>query len=151
MSDPLQIVCPHDDVVNRVPADRLAEHPKCGKCKQPLFTGKPLALTAQRFDAHLRTSSIPIIVDFWASWCGPCLMMAPAFEKAASLLEPHFRLAKVDTEAEQALAARFGIRSIPTLILLAGGKEVARQSGALTSPEMIANWARTQISNGRPA
>jgi thioredoxin 2 len=151
MSDPLQIVCPHDDVVNRAPADRLAEQPKCGKCKQPLFTGKPLALTAQRFDAHLRTSSIPIIVDFWASWCGPCLMMAPAFEKAASLLEPHFRLAKVDTEAEQALAARFGIRSIPTLILLAGGKEVARQSGALTSPEMIANWARTQISNGRPA
>ena len=150
MSEPLQIVCPHDGAVNRVPAARLADEPRCGRCKEPLFSGRPAELTARDFDVHVNASGIPLLVDFWAPWCGPCLVMAPAFEKAAESLEPHFRLAKVNTETEQALASRFGIRSIPTMILFAGGKEVARQSGALTSPEAIAKWARDQSGNGRP-
>jgi len=142
MSELRQIVCPHDDAVNRVPAERLADHPKCGKCHQPLFAAAPLELTTERFDRHLTQSAIPLLVDFWAPWCGPCKMMAPAYQQAARLLEPGMRVAKVNTEAEPALAARYGIRSIPTLILFANGQEVARQSGAMTSAEGIAGWAR---------
>jgi thioredoxin 2 len=144
VSDLKQIVCPHDNAVNRVPASRLTDHPKCGKCHQPLFVGTPLELTAQSFEKHSAQTQLPLLVDFWAPWCGPCNMMAPAYHKAAALLEPQFRLAKVNTEDNQALAARFGIRSIPTLILFANGREVARQSGALMQPEQIASWARSQ-------
>jgi thioredoxin 2 len=140
-TDPVQIVCPHDGVINRVPAGRLADAPRCGKCSEPLFTGAPLALDEAGFNRQLAHSQLPLLVDFWAPWCGPCRMMAPAFEKAAGMAEPQIRFAKVNTEDSPNLAARFGIRSIPTMILFAGGREVARQSGAMTRAEQIAAWA----------
>ena len=115
--------------------------------RQPLFAGEPAELSASNFDRHLTQSQIPLLVDFWAPWCGPCRMMAPAFAKAAGLIEPRLRLAKVNTEDESGLGARFGIRSIPTLVLFAEGRELARQSGALTSAEQIARWAASQFSH----
>jgi len=144
MTETVQVVCPHDGTVNRLPAARLGDGPKCGRCKQPLFVGKPLELTTEQFERHLEESGIPIVVDFWAPWCGPCRMMAPAYEEAARLLEPHYRLAKVNTDTEQALGARYVIRSIPTLAVFEHGKEVARQPGAITSPSAIADWVRRQ-------
>lgn len=141
---PILIPCPHCAAMNRAAASRLDELPTCGRCHQALFTGKPVALTGADFDKHALRSELPLLVDFWAPWCGPCLSMAPAFEAAAKALEPRMRLAKVDTEAEPALGARFAIRSIPTMILFAGGREIARQSGAM-SAEQIQRWARTQL------
>jgi thioredoxin 2 len=146
-AEAIQIVCPHDGALNRVPTARLAEGPVCGRCHQPLFAGEPLELSARDFERHLEKGQLPLLVDFWAPWCGPCRMMAPAFAKAASLLEPRLRLAKVNTENEPALGQRFGIRSIPTMVLFANGGEVTRQSGALTSAEHIARWA---LSNFPP-
>lgn len=131
--------------MNRLPPERLGQSPRCGRCHQPLFRGRPLALTTGDFDRHALRSELPLLVDFWAPWCAPCLTMAPQFEAAAQALEPRMRLAKVDTEAETALAARYGIRSIPTLILIRGGRELARQSGAL-SREQIVDWARRALA-----
>ena len=145
MTEPLHIVCPHCHTTNRVAAGHLASDPGCGQCHQPLFTRQSLALDAASFERHIGRSQVPVLVDFWAPWCGPCRMMAPAFEQAAALLEPQMRLAKVNTEAEQPLAARFNIRSIPTLALFVGGREVARQAGAFRSAQDIAQWARSHL------
>jgi thioredoxin 2 len=138
------VVCPHCSAVNRIPGDRLGDKPRCGKCSNPLFTGKPLELTAAAFDRQIQRSELPLVVDFWAEWCGPCKMMAPAFTQAAAELEPRVRLAKVDTEAEQAVAARYAIRSIPTLILFRGGREVARQAGAMSRNDIV-QWVNRAL------
>ncbi|HEY0310415.1 MAG TPA: thioredoxin TrxC [Luteimonas sp.] len=144
MNSPVLVPCPACGALNRVPDGRLGEAPACGKCHQPLFTGKPLALDEAGFALHVERGGLPVLVDFWAPWCGPCRMMAPHFEQAAAQLEPRVRLAKVDTEAEPGLGGRFGIRSIPTLALFAGGREVARQAGAMGSADIV-RWARAHL------
>jgi thioredoxin 2 len=144
MSAALHVVCPHCSAVNRLPDERLAQGPKCGNCHQPLFTGHPLALTSASLHTHINRNDIPLVVDFWAPWCGPCLAMAPQYEQAASLLEPRVRLAKLDTQSEQQAGAEFAIRSIPTMVLFKGGREVARQSGAMGSAD-IARWVQSRL------
>ena len=144
MSESLHIVCLHCEAVNRIPTARLGEKPKCGRCHQQLFTAHPGELTEANFERHVDRSDIPLLVDFWAPWCGPCKMMAPAFEQAAVQLEPHLRLVKVNTEVEQRLGAKYGIRSIPTLALFQHGREVARQAGAMGTADIV-RWALDSV------
>jgi len=141
MSDTLHVVCPHCDRTNRLPAARLTEAPNCGACHEALFTGHPVALDDARFARHVSNSDLPLVVDFWAPWCGPCRSMAPAFEQAAAALEPAVRLAKINTDEAQAVAGRYGIRSIPTLIVFRGGQEIARQSGAMPAAA-LGEWIK---------
>jgi thioredoxin 2 len=144
MRDTLHLVCPHCAAVNRLPTPRLAQAPNCGQCHRPLFEAHPAELGAANFAKHLGRNDIPVLVDFWAPWCAPCKAMAPQFVQAARLLEPQVRLAKVDTEAEPALAAQYGIRNIPTLALFKDGREVARQAGAMGAQD-IARWVRSHL------
>jgi len=144
MSQQLQLVCPHCAAINRVQAERLGDGPVCGQCKQALFSGSPIELTAANFDRHISQSDLPVLVDFWAPWCGPCRMMTPVIEQVARDLGQIVRVAKLDTEAEGAIAARFGIRSIPTLAIFHQGRELRRQSGAVSFP-VLQNWVQSVL------
>lgn len=143
-SNSVHIVCPHCHAINRVPMERLNAAPKCGACHRALFVGQPVELSDGNFNLHLTRNDIPLLVDFWAPWCGPCRTMAPAFAQAASILEPHMRLAKINTEEEQMLGARYHIRSIPTLVVFQNGQEIARQSGAMNQRDLVL-WAQSVI------
>jgi thioredoxin 2 len=138
----MEIVCPHCSAVNRVQSDRLNERPKCGRCKEELFAGHPVELNAGNFERTITRTGIPVVVDFWASWCGPCKMMASVYQQAAARLEPKVRLAKVNTETEQMLASQFRIQSIPTLVIFKNGREVARQPGAMDLNNLL-RWIQT--------
>jgi thioredoxin 2 len=141
----LHVVCPHCHTTNRVQSADLAKGPDCGSCHRTLFDGHPQNLSATEFDRHITRGDLPVLVDFWAPWCGPCRMMAPAFEQAATQLEPRVQLVKVNTDEAQGLGARLNIRSIPTLALFVGGKEVARQAGAMGAADIV-RWAQAQLA-----
>ena len=149
MADPITLVCPHCRATNRLPAVRRSAGPRCGACHQALFDGHPVTLDEAGFRRHLARDGVPLLVDFWASWCGPCRVMAPEFEAAAKLLEPRLRLVKVSTEEAPALAGELQIRSIPTLALFAGGREVARQAGVMRARD-IAAWAGRALAGTTP-
>jgi thioredoxin 2 len=145
MDPSLHIVCPHCDTINRVPRAKLADGGRCGQCRQKLFEAHPVALDTTRFEHHLAKSDVPLLVDLWAPWCGPCRMMAPEFERAAAELEPAVRLVKVNVDDEPALAQRFQARSIPTLVLAFKGRELARAAGARSAKQLV-EWTRAELA-----
>ena len=144
MSTSLHIVCPLCGGINRVPNDKLLHEPKCGKCSQELFGHGPQELSAANFQKVTKRNDIPVVVDFWAPWCGPCKAMAPAYEQAAKELEPRVRFAKLNTEDEPGIGSGLAIKGIPTLIVFAGGKEIARQSGAMPQSEIV-RWVESVL------
>ncbi len=154
----LYIVCPHCDTINRAPRARLAgdggsgggSGGKCGECREALFDGRPVALDTARVERHLAKSGVPLLVDFWAPWCGPCRAMAPEFERAAALLEPAIRLVKINVDEEPALSERFQVRSIPTLMLAFAGRELARAAGSRSAAQLV-EWARAEFSRAATA
>jgi thioredoxin 2 len=143
-SDSTIIVCPDCQVPNRIPAARLTDRPRCGKCKHPLFTAHPIVLTDRTFDRHLARDEVPLVVDFWAPWCGPCRMMAPFFQQAAAELEPDVRFAKVNTDENRRLARKYRIHGIPTTALFKGGHEVARHPGAMNLSQ-LRQWIQSHV------
>jgi thioredoxin 2 len=143
MKSTCHIVCPHCHAVNRVSAARAAEQPKCGQCHEALLDAAPRDLDGEAFRKHVSRNDVPVVVDFWAPWCGPCRAMAPEFERAAAELGPAARLVKLNTDEEQAIAAEFAIRGIPTVILFENGREVARRSGAMRSADIV-QWVKAQ-------
>ena len=142
--NPLHLVCPHCNATNRVPSDKLQAELNCGKCHQPLLAAHPDNLGEAAFNAQLAKSDLPMVVDFWAPWCGPCRMMAPAYDKVSQDMQGKARFVKVNTEVEQGLAATYNIRSIPTLAVFAGGREIARQPGAMSAPD-LARWVSAAL------
>ena len=150
MSEPRHIVCPHCQSVNRIPAEKPANKARCGRCHQAMFTGAPSAATTNSFIAHIQRNEIPVVVDFWAAWCGPCRAMAPAYERVAAEMEPEMRFLKVDTEAEQELAARYNIRSIPTLMVFRKGAIIAQRAGAMDA-ESLRAWLRQYTGSSAQA
>lgn len=146
MASDTHVVCGHCQAVVRVPTDKIEQAPHCSRCHELLFDGHPVTLTTAAFDTHLQRSDLPVVVDFWASWCGPCLAMAPRFEQVAQRMEPKARFAKVNSDEEPNLAARFNIRSIPTLLVLRQGREIARQAGAMDTTALT-HWLEQVLAS----
>ncbi|MDP1864383.1 MAG: thioredoxin TrxC [Thiobacillus sp.] len=139
----MELACPHCLAINRVPDDRLGNDPKCGKCSAPLLPGKPIDLTAENFDRFIARAGLPVLVDFWAEWCGPCKMMGPIFQQVAAEMNSRVRFAKVDTESHSQVSMRHHIKGIPSLILFKNGTEAARTSGAMEA-HALKRWLASQ-------